>query len=443
MFAYIVAMAADPMTLAVEATKLLTHFKLKKHVPRSVQDGSYTPTDLPTSGFEGVGPLAKLSHFIDIIVDFPGDIPKETVVKPCQDEEYDKLPSPLCLAAASPCKYAMQLYFVPKDDGRHCVVKHVRLNDKQTAGLVQTMCHGIAYRIVWGVHEKVGVKALTHMLNNLSGWQVRLWSFDAADKEEAKEFLDDQQVDAGFDFLEQEVPKIPKKQLLRYQTKWLNSPGSPIFKWNIGLVEKIIKQMKEGGVLACIQNYCPVTMVNINPIIRDDPVGTFMKTMDKKSFGLLGESGMGKTFLMRAVMLALSRRRLRLLGEDREPELKSAPELDFFRGEPGDIRCPFVFDDGELYEQKIRYGAYPCGRRDVLTHSVWVQFSASYKNRLVVVQLGSKTENAALGARFPWGPGFRSIACLGVHHRLCRRWVPTAFNRGCAPHYAEGLNRSN
>ena len=132
-------------------------------------------------------------------------------------------------------------------------------------------------------------------------------------------------------------------------------------------------------------------MVNINPIIRDDPVGTFMKTMDKKSFGLLGESSMGKTFLMRAVMLALSRRRLRLLGEDREPELKSAPELDFFRGEPGDIRCPFVFDDGELYEQKIRYGAYPRGRRDVFTHSVWVQFSASYKDRLVFVQLGSKT----------------------------------------------------
>ena len=46
--------------------------------------------------------------------------------------------------------------------------------------------------------------------------------------------------------------------------------------------------------------------------------------------------------------MALSRYHIRQDGALREPSFRSAPDLDFFRGEEGSKYRPDVFDDGDL-----------------------------------------------------------------------------------------------
>ena len=203
----------DPMTLLTGPTKL------RKHVPRVNAESTTRPLDLPTGELDGAGTLAKASHFFDMITDHAGQVNRESIIDACQTGAYDSLPEELTLKEKPPCPYVMQLFFVPKENGNHFVFKHVRLDEKCPIGLVQTLCRGIGYRVVWGGHEKAGMKRLVHLLNNLPGFQARLWTFDHSDKEQVADMMDEEQIDAGFDFLEENVPEVPKKKLLRQVTK--------------------------------------------------------------------------------------------------------------------------------------------------------------------------------------------------------------------------------
>eukprot|EP00971_Amphidinium_carterae_P234358 4650266-Amphidinium_carterae.1 len=61
-----------------------------------------------------------------------------------------------------------------------------------------------------------------------------------------------------------------------------------------------------------------------------------------------GLSGVGKTQLSRAIAMALSEYYVNVDGRgDLTPSFKSGNNLDFFRGSPGTVYCPVIYDDGD------------------------------------------------------------------------------------------------
>ena len=80
----------------------------------------------------------------------------------------------------------------------------------------------------------------------------------------------------------------------------------------------------------------------------------FLRTMGMHALTMIGDPGCGKTFVVRATSLALSRRHKRIQQDPSPPELKSAPEFDFFSGEPGDAGSGWIYDDGTPADQTLR-----------------------------------------------------------------------------------------
>ena len=71
----------------------------------------------------------------------------------------------------------------------------------------------------------------------------------------------------------------------------------------------------------------------------------------------VGEAGYGKTLLMTILAFAVARYQVSLealIGNIVTAAIRTSPEIDFFRGEPGLRWIPCLFDDGDLSEQRIR-----------------------------------------------------------------------------------------
>ena len=66
---------------------------------------------------------------------------------------------------------------------------------------------------------------------------------------------------------------------------------------------------------------------------------------------LLGEPNIGKTPIAVILVMAFSRHYVRLLGRG-APCYRTASDLDFFRGEPGRVDRPDIFDDGDQNRQR-------------------------------------------------------------------------------------------
>ena len=70
---------------------------------------------------------------------------------------------------------------------------------------------------------------------------------------------------------------------------------------------------------------------------------------DSASLILLGEPNAGKTPLGRAYLFAMRRRNIRALNiEDTVPCIRATPEIDFLRGEAGNLSMGDFLDDGCL-----------------------------------------------------------------------------------------------
>ena len=105
------------------------------------------------------------------------------------------------------------------------------------ANRIKHMCHGKAHTITWGVHEKVGSKALTYLLVGFEGFHIRSWTYDKDEKGHAPDHMEQDVIDRDFDFLEENIPKLRPKDHPRWLTKQVSTPDSPIFQWKDTLAE--------------------------------------------------------------------------------------------------------------------------------------------------------------------------------------------------------------
>eukprot|EP00971_Amphidinium_carterae_P102651 2031870-Amphidinium_carterae.1 len=70
------------------------------------------------------------------------------------------------------------------------------------------------------------------------------------------------------------------------------------------------------------------------------------------AFVFIEQSGCGKTPLANALALAMSGHYIQQMGLEGVPSFRSSNNLDFFRGEPGEVQIPFVWDDGDVCKEE-------------------------------------------------------------------------------------------
>ena len=142
---------------------------------------------------------------------------------------------------------------------------------------------------------------------------------------------------------------------LRWVSKELADETSPIFGWKRALIMEAVDTMKRESVVAKTERYCPVTLVDLAPYIRDI-LKTIIPTLRSKAVVFVGKPGWGKTPLMQSLSMAVSQYWINNADVEThasEPGFRTAECLDFFRGEEGFVERPDIFDDGDLNVQPV------------------------------------------------------------------------------------------
>jgi hypothetical protein len=165
------------------------------------------------------------------------------------------------------------------------------------------------------------------------------------------------EVDEGYDFIDKHGPMDASEfERLRWVSKWThkNHPSSPIKDWRTATVEKALQAKRNLGSLAKIRKELPINLTGFDRFFLKHAIVPILKYLVDHGLVMLGVNNMGKTPVALAVALMFARHYIQKLGFDAEAQLRSAPDLDFFRGDPGHIFQPFVLDDGDLNVQDIR-----------------------------------------------------------------------------------------
>jgi hypothetical protein len=151
-------------------------------------------------------------------------------------------------------------------------------------------------------------------------------------------------VQDGFAFIINEGPRSAVNlQQLIWTTIQIKDEASPVYTWPPKLVEKALHQMSAQGSLATTYTAWFLTMADFDQSIVDVAVDLHA-SRNLKSTWWLGVPGVGKTpFAKTLATSGLATRQYR-----------TSSELDFFRGEQGDVLRPDIFDDGDSSAQNTK-----------------------------------------------------------------------------------------
>lgn len=303
-----------------------------------------TPTDNP------------LAHYIDLVVGHKDVVPEDLEVlykAASENNEWGGLPAPFGFKGSLPKDSQLQFAILDGQDGAKTILKHVSFKSpvKMKFNAFQELAYGTPRRLVF-VHPKIGTKVWQYVFEDFGGKQFRQFYLSPEAKARSTEnsFYEksDEDINAGFDFIMKDAPKSTQglKQL-RWQTMSMRN-GMPLHGWPIGLVEKslrclaaegaLVKKEFENNVILCEDHF----NLRVVEIMQE-----LMNSND--SLVLIGEPNVGKTPLGRAYLMAMCRRNARVNGLDpADCSIRVTPEIDFLRGEPGDILMGDFVDDGCL-----------------------------------------------------------------------------------------------
>eukprot|EP00971_Amphidinium_carterae_P235950 4682589-Amphidinium_carterae.1 len=146
------------------------------------------------------------------------------------------------------------------------------------------------------------------------------------------------EIDAGFAYINLHAPTgFQRNQHLSWIEKELRSVDSPIHDWDRALVREAVRNKQTARGLADeIQSY-PVCL----EWVRSKVLKCLLPLTSSAAYIFLGKSGCGKTPLA----MALSECQIQSMGLDAVPAFRTANNLDFFRGEPGERHVPFVCNE--------------------------------------------------------------------------------------------------
>ena len=136
--------------------------------------------------------------------------------------------------------------------------------------------------------------------------------------------------------------------------KSLRKSRCPIHNWSRKVIDRAIAHLRTEGNLSMRRKHYPLTLRSVHPELLRYIIAPIIPSFRRHSLVLLGEGNVGKTPLAIILAFALARYWVSVDGADVDPEVSVAPDMDFFRGDPGTKYRPFIYDDGDAFELPIR-----------------------------------------------------------------------------------------
>ncbi|CAK0893438.1 unnamed protein product [Prorocentrum cordatum] len=295
-----------------------------------------------------------LVHYIDFITGHRDPVPPELDEQykaAWKDDSYHNLPPPFGFKTAPQHHMTLQICILDAPDGTKTIIKHCVIPNKAKTAVFASMAFGSVKKLCFQ-HPKVGVKVWQYAFERFGGKQCRAFflSPDVKTATKVNEFyeLSDEDINAGFEYILKNAPRSTAelKQLV-WQTKALRK-GAPLYGWPVPLVAKALSGLAAEGALAKKEFENNVILCEDHFNLRVlEAMQELINSND--SLVLIGEPNIGKTPLGRAFLMAMCRRNARVHGLD--PAgccIRVTPEIDFLRGEPGDILMGDFVDDGCL-----------------------------------------------------------------------------------------------
>ena len=318
---------------ALDATNSLVLRSLKK--PNIVDEpaGLVAPVHLPIETF--TDKTSKLKHAFDVVgeIDFGHEL-KEKVSHCVRTNTLHLLPEPFGFKKLPDITVELQLAVVPtRNPNKFFLVKHFITEQQVKASYLRDLCFGTPNIVSWGGSAKNLRKALHYMFEKMGGYQVVRYSLQAsAVASESKNVffhsLSEEDIDAGFDFIEREGPPTHHcNTQLRWICKQLSQEDSPISQWPERLIKEALRNLMSDGVLALPVTDYPLTLVDVNPVILNILEKIFPLFNDK-AVGMHGLPNVGKTPLARIIAMAMSRYWVERLKSKYKPAYRESSEFE-------------------------------------------------------------------------------------------------------------------
>jgi hypothetical protein len=175
----------------------------------------------------------------------------------------------------------------------------------------------------------------------------------------------------------------------------------------------------------------------------DKVLGPLLPSLRKTSLVLLGKNMIGKSPLLLTVCFAFARHWIHKDLVERDPEVRVAPDLDFFRSDPGTKYSPSIFDDGDVGELETRKlkAFLDVGEDETMTRERWGA-SKFVKNQLRGLADNSYDESA-VPAHLPNDLPEDMSRCTQMSLAMFTDIVRPAFGKKTLPNIAAIWKRAH
>ena len=307
--------------------------------------------DLPAQDEITADSIKKKVQFLDIMLDYEGEIDLKHIETLFLQQRYADLPSPIRVNSRVETPYNMQLFILPADSGKHHIVKHIKFSEgtKVFHSTIRTMCTGQALEINYNQNYREGGRALQYLLEGLGGFQVRYQKLVPAGgpNKQAKET---NEIRTGFAFIRKEGPEENSDGQFTFWTEeQVNDPNSPIYKWDRSVVKEFLRCLADQGSQAKSITDWPLTLKSLTPWCLNEVIAPILPRVLEHAVIWIGKSYVGKSPVSYTLSKVVSA--YWLIQENKEgqrPVFQTANHLDYFRKEKGRRTKPRVFDDGNL-----------------------------------------------------------------------------------------------
>ena len=249
--------------------------------------------------------MATCTHAFDCV---------NNIELPNPDAMYDTIVSSRVLPDAIGFKKALQAHtvhylFTRNIDGTFSVFKHIHFQKRALITLVQEAIHGQGFGVdvdKFPIRKSLPL-ILQHMIMSLGGVCVvrRVLATVHTDKK----LLTDAQIDAGFDFIEDNASmKSSSNAHIRWIMKQKNNPELPLFEWPENKIKEAVHNLQNGTSLARLST-------TIRSHFLTEELGA------NKSAPSMPQNGHAQILI--------------------------------FAGEPGSIFVPIIYDDGDISGEVI------------------------------------------------------------------------------------------
>ena len=85
----------------------------------------------------------------------------------------------------------MQIFVVPKPNGKHTVLKHIIFKEPITGRMAHSLVQGTAFGIQWGRQSKAVGIGLQFMFQNLGGFQCRCFTLASGPRAKVQQSMDE------------------------------------------------------------------------------------------------------------------------------------------------------------------------------------------------------------------------------------------------------------